>query len=67
MILVRHINTVNKQIIQTNSFYADVSEYTYERTVLMEQRTQVLQSYGNELSVMNSGDVKPDELNVRRM
>lgn len=47
---------------------ADVSAYTYERTVLMEQRTQVLQSFGNELSVINSGDsIKPDELNVRRM
>ena len=48
--------------------FADVSAYTYERTVLMEQRTQVLQSYGNELSVINPGDsIKPDELNVRRM
>lgn len=46
---------------------ADVSAYTYERTVLMEQRTQVLQAYGNELSVINSGEIKPDELNVRRM
>ncbi|XP_017482025.1 PREDICTED: solute carrier family 12 member 5-like [Rhagoletis zephyria] len=46
----------------------DVSAYTYERTVLMEQRTQVLQSFGNELSVINAGDsIKPDELNVRRM
>lgn len=49
-------------------FPPDVSAYTYERTVLMEQRTQVLQSFGNELSVINSGDsIKPDELNVRRM
>lgn len=46
----------------------DVSAYTYERTVLMEQRTQVLQAYGNELSVINSNEtIKPDELNVRRM
>lgn len=46
----------------------DVSAYTYERTVLMEQRTQVLQAYGNELSVINSAEaIKPDELNVRRM
>lgn len=44
----------------------DVSAYTYERTVLMEQRTQVFQSFGNELSVME-GETKPDELNVRRM
>lgn len=47
-------------------FRADVSAYTYERTVLMEQRTQVFQSFGNELSVMDS-EIKPDELNVRRM
>lgn len=33
----------------------------------MEQRTQVLQTIsGNELSI-NTNDIKPDELNVRRM
>ena len=51
-----------------NKTNTDVSAYTYERTVLMEQRTQVLQAYGNELSVINSSEsIKPDELNVRRM
>ena len=47
----------------------DVSAYTYERTILMEQRTQVLQTIsGNELTPVSAQtDLKPDELNVRRM
>ena len=46
-----------------------MSAYTYERTILMEQRTQVLQTItGNELQpISNNSDLKPDELNVRRM
>ena len=49
-------------------YMLDVSAYTYERTVLMEQRTHVLQTIGNELAPVSHGqDLKPDELNVRRM
>lgn len=45
-----------------------MSAYTYERTILMEQRTHVLQTIGNELApVTHAQDLKPDELNVRRM
>ncbi|XP_054153737.1 solute carrier family 12 member 5-like isoform X2 [Oppia nitens] len=48
---------------------SDVSAYTYERTILMEQRTQVLQTIAaNEMpAIASSNDLKPDELNVRRM
>jgi len=50
----------------------DVSAYTYERTLLMEQRTQVLEqlrkeSAGHELVPLGNELKVADEANVRRM